>query len=549
MSLPPIGFWSYTRDDDIASGGRLSALRERLYAQLKQNLGKLDVRLFQDVAAIPPGTEWQVQIESALREASFLIPILTPGLLHSPDCAEEIKYFRTLMEGRGRKDLILPICFRDVSRFNTARRNEIHDPALFDYLKTLHWVDFTDVETKGLDTTEIRERLTAFATRIEETLYRVAPPTVPVMPIVLPAGHRATAPVSKRDAETSSASASHIPEEALSTAAAGAPATPLARFDPKRLGFTQRTWAMSIGLVVVGIGIGIWGLPRAIAYFSEVAEKYTADSRRQTPASAPIVAPPTTIAPLVAAVPRAIPQCAVCPKMVLIPESRFEMGDKSWPRSRERPEVTVPPFFMSNYPITVGEYRAFLNARPDHPVDDTWKNKPKDRDARLPAGNVSYTDAEAYIDWLNDTIRLIKEAGHETPYRLPSEAEWESAARARSETAYFWGDRFEDGLNYIPPRFRGAVPATDLQANDFNLHGMLGLVWQWVADPWHDNYKGRPRDGSVWSDGGYPDRRILRGGSWREELRYIRAGIRNVVSIDHRRDDVGFRLARNYFVP
>ena len=114
MTLPPIGFWSYTRDDDVASGRRLSGLLESLQAQLKQKLGKLEVRVFQDVSAIPPGTEWQTQIESALREASFLIPIITPALLHSPNCAEEIRYFRTLMEARGRKDLIMPICFTDV---------------------------------------------------------------------------------------------------------------------------------------------------------------------------------------------------------------------------------------------------------------------------------------------------------------------------------------------------------------------------------------------------------------------------------------------------
>lgn len=544
MSLPPIGFWSYTRDDDAASGGRLSALRERLYAQLKQNLGKLDVRLFQDIAAIPPGTEWQVQIESALREASFLIPIITPALLHSPNCAEEIKHFRTLMEARGRKDLILPICFRDVSRFSGARRAEIHDPALYDYLKTVQWVDFTDVETKGLDTPEMRERLRAFATRIEETLYRVPPVIVPEAPIVPPVRPQATAPVSEGDAEPPSASARHLPGAGPS-ADAGAVVEAPGPSGPVKLGFTRRMWAVSVGLVV--LGIGTWGLPRVFEHFSTVEPRDTSGPWHQTqPLDVTAPSQPATPQPATA---RPIPRCAVCPEMVLIPGGTFKMGDKESPYSQPITDMKIEPFFMAKYPITVGEYRAFLTANPTFQAGDAWKDKAKDPAARLPAVNVSHKDALAYIGWLNDTIRPRIEAGQETAYRLPSEAEWEYAARAGSPDAYFWGERFDDGARFIPPRGKGPVPAETLEPNKFQLHGMLGLVWQWTADPWHPDYKERPRDGSVWTTGGDPVRRVLRGGSWRYSPRDIRAGIRSNVVVDGRLSYSGFRPARTSFTP
>ena len=577
MSLPPIGFWSYTRDDDAASEGRLSALRERLYAQLKQNLGKLDVRLFQDIAAIPPGTEWQVQIESALREASFLIPIITPALLHSPNCADEIRYFRTLMEARGRKDLILPICFRDVSRFNGARRAEIHDPALYDYLRTVQWVDFTDVETKGLDTPEMRERLRAFATRIEETLYRV----VPADPVVLPPGPSAPRATPQRSAGPTSASVSLTPETGSSvTDGKGASAALPQPSGPVKPGFTAATWAMSIGLVVLGIGIGTWGLPSLIAHFSGVEGADTSGQWQQTQASTSAPPSQSAAAPPVAAIPEAqkpavttpatapapivpplatgtpppatarpIPRCAVCPEMVLIPGGTFKMGDKDWSDSQPITDMKIAPFFMAKYPITVGEYRAFLTARPDHQAGEQWKDKTKDPAARFPAVNVSYKDALAYIDWLNDAIRPRIEAGQETAYRLPSEAEWEFAARAGSPDAYFWGDRFEDGARFVPPRDKGLVPAETLEPNKFQLHGMLGLVWQWTADPWHPDYKERPRDGSVWTTGGDPVRRVLRGGSWINNPRSIRAGIRINDVVDDRHYLVGFRPARTSFTP
>lgn len=223
------------------------------------------------------------------------------------------------------------------------------------------------------------------------------------------------------------------------------------------------------------------------------------------------------------------------------------MGDKEWSDSQPDTPVTIKPFLMAKYPITTGEYRAFLTARPTYQAGDTWKDAAKDPPPRLPAVYVNHADCKAYHDWLNDLIRPQISARRETPYRLPSESEWEYAARAGNQAAYFWGDRFEDGEGgrFIPPRGKGAVAAETLTPNKFGLHGMLGLVWQWVEDPWHDDYKGRPRDESVWTTGGDPVRRVLRGGSWYNLPRVVRSGFRSVVGL---RDNlVGCRLARTSF--
>ena len=216
------------------------------------------------------------------------------------------------------------------------------------------------------------------------------------------------------------------------------------------------------------------------------------------------------------------------------------MGDKTSPDSQPDKRITIKPFFMAKHPVSVGEYRAFLTARPGYQADDTWKDAAKDPAARLPAVYVNHADCKAYHDWLNDLIRPRIRAH---AYRLPSESEWAYAARAGSQAAYFWGDRFEDGVagRFIPPSNKGAVAAETLAANKFGLHGMLGLVWQWVEDPWHPDYYGPPRDESVLTAGGDPAGGVLRGGLGGLT---VRSG--SLVA-DSRYGNAGCRLARTSF--
>ena len=152
---------------------------------------------------------------------------------------------------------------------------------------------------------------------------------------------------------------------------------------------------------------------------------------------------------------------------------------------------------------------------------------------------------------------------------MPSEAEWEYAARAGSTTARFWGNGLEGSCLYANGADRTLMrwtaqefnasrfadcddgfpftgPAGPLQPNSFGLRDMLGNVWERCADHWHDSYSGCPTDGSAWTVGGDKARRVLRGGSWNSEPWHVRAGYRSLDIVGVRRSDVGFRLARTF---
>ena len=163
-------------------------------------------------------------------------------------------------------------------------------------------------------------------------------------------------------------------------------------------------------------------------------------------------------------------------------------------------------FAIGRYTVTFDEYDDYAKANNIKPPEDQgWG-----RGAR-PVINVSWQQANEYVRW------LAAQTGK--AYRLPSEAEWEYAARAGTETAYWWGD--EIGTNRANCAGSGSqwsgkqtAPVGAFPPNPWGLHDTAGNVWEWVQDPWHGNYAGAPTDGSVWAQGGKGEYRVLRGGSW-----------------------------------
>jgi formylglycine-generating enzyme required for sulfatase activity len=223
----------------------------------------------------------------------------------------------------------------------------------------------------------------------------------------------------------------------------------------------------------------------------------------------------------------------------LIPAGRFLMGVPEAESKREgtgddnaRPQhlVTIArPFWLGRYPVTLAEYAEF--AAETARVVVVWA-----QDKRHPAVNVSHGDAEAYVAWLS------KQTGQ--TYRLPSEAEWEYAARAGTTTARYWGeDVGEPGEHSHFGSSGGTCPVGSFEPNAFGLHDMLGNVWEWTADAWHVGYNGAPADGSVWTAEGAA-RHVFRGGSWDKGARYVRAAFRGRNDPAGRGDDLGFRCAR-----
>ena len=135
------------------------------------------------------------------------------------------------------------------------------------------------------------------------------------------------------------------------------------------------------------------------------------------------------------------------------------------------------------------------------------------------------------------------------PYRLLSEAEFEYAARAGTQTAYPWGD--DIGKNNANCAGCGSqwdnmqtAPVGSFAANQFGLHDMLGNVWEWVEDCLHYSYEGAPTDGSAWTAGGECSRRVIRGGSWHSDPEGVRSASRLRGTSVFRFDDLGFRVGR-----
>ncbi|TXG00245.1 bifunctional serine/threonine-protein kinase/formylglycine-generating enzyme family protein [Massilia arenae] len=252
------------------------------------------------------------------------------------------------------------------------------------------------------------------------------------------------------------------------------------------------------------------------------------------------------------------------PALVLIQAGRFEMGSpeherriamaagsqKNW-IARETPQHWVGierPFAMGRYPVTVGEWRAFVQASGwEQHGEVNWESPGFPQTEMHPVVGVTWFDAQQYVAWLSAATRKR--------YRLPSEAEWEYACRAGSKTAFNVGDtistvqaNFDGSFTYNGgPRgeFRhGTTPADMFAPNAWGLHDMHGNVWEWVQDVVHDNYEGAPQDGSAWELGGDQVRRILRGGSWLYNPRYLRAALRNGFSAVLSNDIVGFRVVR-----
>jgi formylglycine-generating enzyme required for sulfatase activity len=234
------------------------------------------------------------------------------------------------------------------------------------------------------------------------------------------------------------------------------------------------------------------------------------------------------------------------PEMVVIPSGNFLMGSPERESGRSRSEgpqhrVTIGrAFAMGRYAVTFDEYDSFANAMGrELPGDEGWGR------GNRPVISVSWHDAFAYTKWLS--------AQTDKSYRLPTEAQWEYAARAGTETRYWWGN--EIGRNHANcsgcgsqwDHHKQTAPVGSFYVNPFGLYDTAGNVMEWVQDCWHDSYKGAPNDGSAWEGEGGGDcrLRVLRGGSWGGGPGYLRSANRTRNNPGTRFDFVGFRLAQD----
>lgn len=216
------------------------------------------------------------------------------------------------------------------------------------------------------------------------------------------------------------------------------------------------------------------------------------------------------------------------------PSTEIERSTNEGPLHR----VRIKAFQIGKYPVTFDEWDACVQdgACGGHrALDHGWGR------GRRPVVDVSWEDARLYVQWLNS-----KTGGE---FRLPTEAEWEYAARAGSTAARYWGEKIGANLANCDGCGSGwdnrqTAPVGSFAPNAFGLHDMLGNVWQWVEDCWHDSYAGAPQDGSAWKVVARCDVRVTRGGSWNYTRRFIRSASRDRLGATARFIDLGFRVAR-----
>ena len=226
-------------------------------------------------------------------------------------------------------------------------------------------------------------------------------------------------------------------------------------------------------------------------------------------------------------------------EMVSIPGGTIMMGSPATEEGRDNDEspqhqVTVPAFYTGKYPITQAQWQAVMGNNPSRFTGE-----------KRPVENVSWDDAVEFCS------KLSQKTGKK--YRLLSEAEWEYACRARTTTAFHFGENIiPDLVNYDgnypyanAPTGLNRQQTTDVGSfppNTFGLYDMHGNVFEWCGDRWHSNYNDAPTDGSSWETGMDNDR-VQRGGSWNNNAVYCRSALRGRDFAEIRWWNRGFRVA------
>jgi formylglycine-generating enzyme required for sulfatase activity len=229
--------------------------------------------------------------------------------------------------------------------------------------------------------------------------------------------------------------------------------------------------------------------------------------------------------------------CPDCEELVVVPAGEFDMGSTQSPSEGPVHHVVIgKAFAIGRKEVTFAEWDQCVAAGPCKfsPGDQGWGRGDR------PVIDVSWDDAKDFIEWLS------KKTGQS--YRLPTEAEWEYAARAGSATPYWWGK--DIGSGHAKCEDCGADPARQtaptgsFRPNAFGLFDTAGNAAEWVQDCWNSSYKGAPQDGSAWTSGDC-SLRVLRGGSFANKATALRSAARFRYDEDVRYYANGFRVARD----
>jgi len=487
-------FICYARDD------------QDFVIQLATNLKARGVPVWLDQWDIPAGADWDRAIDNAICECAKFIIVLSPQAVDSSEVRGEL---RTAMD---EKRPIIPVI-----------RSQCRVPR---QLRTIQYVDFSS-------------KIASDANALDQ-----------VVRTLLNAGS-AAAPSSVRDEEPPTTPPRTEPKRQ----------PPLEKHAGDLFDKIDRRYAMAAAGVAVAVALAFWIFgfkkvepppppPSPLAYDSSSAPEV----KPERPAE---IAEPKAITKSPAKVEsvgkkeesKAMPPGSAFrdrlksggngPEMVVIPAGSFQMGDLQGGGNKvELPVHSVQisnSFALSRFEVTFDDYDAFAKAtNRSLPRDAGWGR------GRRPVIYVSWEAAYAYANWLSE------QTGKR--YRLPSEAEWEYAARGGSRQDKWAGTSSENDLvNYawFTENSGGKTQSVGTKrANRFGVHDLSGNVWEWVQDCWNVNYNGAPVNGSAWLAGDC-GQRVIRGGSWAYLPETLRSSLRTRYYTGLRSSGVGFRLAQD----
>jgi len=292
----------------------------------------------------------------------------------------------------------------------------------------------------------------------------------------------------------------------------------------------------------------------------------TASTSNVTPISPPRIAPPPVQTPIIVPPPPKpkskvfrdrLKEGSLGPKMVRIPAGRFQMGDiQGGGDSDEKPVhwVSVGKFAMGKFEVKVGEYLRFVRKTGSHApewmeagnkynIKTGMDNYYKKFGSALtnenhPIVGISWHDAVAYAEWLSSQTGQT--------YRLPSEAEWEYAARAGTETKYWWGNEIgsnKANCDSCGDHFKYTSPVGSFAANPFGLYDTVGNVWEWTCSEFESKYSGKEKKCKS-KNRANNSRLSLRGGSWDSDAVNVRSAYRDGWWPTDRNNYLGFRVVR-----
>jgi formylglycine-generating enzyme required for sulfatase activity len=314
-----------------------------------------------------------------------------------------------------------------------------------------------------------------------------------------------------------------------------------ARFRPIELDVVSKSWLEGRGLLECVALLEKYGF--------DFSEEYVAvkKSKPKTPSRASRLARKST--------PESLKDCPDCPEMVVLPQGRFTMGSSPSETGRsgsESPRHDVGIQYklaVGKYAVTFDNWQSCVNdggcQSNTTPGDSGWGR------GNRPVINISWDDAQEYVAWLKSKTGKN--------YRLLTESEWEFSARAGESAPFHTGScinatqaNYDSGVEYKGCEKKGerraekTVPVGSYGFNNFGLYDMAGNVWNWVEDCFHENYVGAPEDGSAWVVGCNKGLRMIRGGSWSYDARFLRSASRDMFNSSSANNDIGFRVARTF---